>query len=452
MKKEKAAKKPKMKRGKRALITWGIILGALLSLILLYGFGCSRMGYWVISSCAPTGDAVKQSFAEASEVARTIADEGFVLMQNDDDLLPLAARTGVNIFGTRGVQPIFNAGGSASSDVSNCLRLEDALSGEDGNFAMNDELLYLYYNFVKKGKSSIEKTSAPVNFSDSEFIELGYSNRILPELPAGTLTDTTIYDDGRSPLKHARDFSDIALIVFGRGGGEMNDFTPNELRLQDDEAALVKAVCGEFDKVILVLNTANTIQLDFLDNYPQIKSVVWIGYPGETGAASLARILNGTVNPSGRLADTWMKDVASAPAANNYAQLQPDGTWGVPGGDMFGDDNFHYSNAPDGNGYFVHYSEGIYVGYKYFETRHATDESYNYDKDVVFPFGHGLSYTEFEKSIVDMSEKDGTISVEVEVKNIGSKAGKDVIEVYYNPPYTGAGEKSTVNLVAFKKT
>ncbi|MCL2486387.1 MAG: fibronectin type III-like domain-contianing protein, partial [Oscillospiraceae bacterium] len=105
-----------------------------------------------------------------------------------------------------------------------------------------------------------------------------------------------------------------------------------------------------------------------------------------------------------------------------------------------------------GNGYFVHYSEGIYVGYKYFETRHATDESYNYDKDVVFPFGHGLSYTEFEKSIVDMSEKDGTISVEVEVKNIGSKAGKDVIEIYYNPPYTGAVEKSTVNLVAFKKT
>ncbi|MDR1953675.1 MAG: glycoside hydrolase family 3 C-terminal domain-containing protein [Clostridiales Family XIII bacterium] len=459
MENENVIGKAKMSRKKKIGIIVGSIVAALLIIILLWAFVLTNAGSWFFSRLAPDSEEVKMSFASASETTQVIADEGFVLMQNDDDLLPLSTsaddKLGINIFGTRGVQPIFNAGGSASSDVSNCLRFEDALSGADGNFAVNDELLYYYYNFVKNGTASLSETAAPINLTDSEFLG-EYTNRILPELPADKLTDTSVYDDGRSVLDHAYDFSDIAMIVLGRGGGEMSDFTPSELQLQDDEAALVDAVCDKFEKVILVLNSANAIELDFLEDYPSIKSVVWIAYPGEAGNASLARILNGTVNPSGRLTDTWLKDNLASPAANNYLELQADGTWGAEsaaGIDMFQrKGNFHYTNAPDGQGYFETYSEGIYVGYKYFETRHDTDSAYNYDDDVMFPFGHGLSYTTFEKDIIEMDEQDGVVTVRVEVKNTGEVPGKDVIEVYYNPPYTGAIEKSTVNLVAFKKT
>nr|AGS52902.1 beta-glucosidase [uncultured bacterium contig00019] len=151
--------------------------------------------------------------------------------------------------------------------------------------------------------------------------------------------------------------------------------------------------------------------------------------------------------------NTWLRDNLASPAARNYLELQADGTWGVTGEDVYGrTDNFHYRNAPEGAGYFVNYSEGIYVGYKYFETRHDTDPGYNYYADVMFPFGHGLSYTAFDKNIMAMNESDGVITVRVSVTNTGNAAGKDVIQIYYNPPYTGAIEKSTVNLVSFRKT
>jgi len=458
-KKEKKEKK-KLPLGLRILKGLGIGIACFLGLILVIGLvwaiGLSRAGLWVISSLSPDSAAVKASHSAAIEVTKMIADEGFVLIHNNDTLLPLRTsvdnKIKINVFGTRGVLPIFNAGGSASSDVSECIRFEQALTGTEGNFILNDDLLYLYYNYSKKGNVSITKTTAPKNVSDSEFIEWGYRNSLLPEMPAQVWRDTSFYNDGKTILDHAFDFSDIAMIVLGRGGGEMNDFTPGELQLQENEAALIDAVCRKFNKVILVLNTANNIEMGFLQSYPSIKSVIWIGYPGEAGLLSFARILNGTVNPSGRLASTWLKNNLASPAANNYCDLQEDGTWGIPGNDMYGDDNFRYSNVPGRGGYFVHYSEGIYVGYKYFETRHDTDNFYNYNADVAFPFGHGLSYTTFNKSIASMNESNGTVTLQVNVTNTGTRSGKDVIQIYYNPPYTGNIEKSTVNLIAFKKT
>jgi beta-glucosidase len=177
--------------------------------------------------------------------------------------------------------------------------------------------------------------------------------------------------------------------------------------------------------------------------------VIWIGYPGESGTESFAEILAGTINPSGRLADTWVADNMSAPASHNFEELSADGSW-KPG-------SFHYVNATEaaapsmiGNttqqGFFNHYAEGIYVGYKYYETRAATDRSYNYDSEVVFPFGHGLCYTTFDENIMAMQEDDGRLTVRVSVENTGKRPGKDVLQVYYNPPYTGNVEKSTARI------
>lgn len=449
--------KKKMSRGKRIGLIAGAAAILLVAAILVYAFVITKSGYWFIAQFTPDTPEQQLSFASASDTARTIADEGFVLMQNNDSLLPLETspdnKTKLNLFGMRSISMVYNAGGSSSSNVDSCVKLEDALRGEYGNFEVNPDLLYLNYNFYKTGKVSIQETSAPANKSASEFIE-DATNKILPEVPGTAYSDTALYSDGRTLLDHAYDYSDIAMVVVGRGGGEMVDFNVSELQLLPEERDMLDAVCARFEKVILIINSANALEMDFLKDYPSIKSVVWIGYPGQTGVESLARILNGTVNPSGHLADTWLNDNLTSPAARNYLPLADDGTWDKA-------DAFHYTNAPaqfdyrvqgDTVGHFVQYSEGVYVGYKYFETRHDTDPDYDYSADVAFPFGHGLSYTTFEKDIMAMNVENGVVTVRVEVTNTGDRAGKDVLQLYFNPPYTGAVEKSTVNLVAFKKT
>ena len=428
---------------------WLIALGALIVIIvgvLYYSFVVTSAGNWLIAKFKPDTEEQKLSYSSAIETIEKITDEGFVLMKNEDNLLPIATtadnKTKLNVFGTRSIVTMFNSGGSTATDVTKAVKLEDALR-DIGNFELNQDLLYLHYNFYKSGKLTIKETAAPKNRSDSEI--LGESNNlILPEIPVTTYENNSLYSDGRTLLEHAQEFSNTALVVLGRGGGENVDLTPTQLSLSDDEAAMLDAVSNNFEHVILVINSVNVMQLDFLNDYPAIKSVIWIGYPGETGTKSLAKILNGTVNPSGRLVDTWPADLMSNPAAKNYNTLDSNG--------VMTDASNKYSNIEGDSGYFSHYAEGIYVGYKYYETRHATDNSYNYDAEVLFPFGHGLSYTSFKKNIVDMKEEDGIITVRVSVENTGDVAGKDVIQIYANPPYTGAIEKATVNLVSFKKS
>jgi beta-glucosidase len=440
------------KRKKLPFIICGAVV-LLLGIIAIYGFVITKSGYWLLSQLRPDTPEQKLAFSSASDTVRKIAEEGIVLMQNDGGLLPLAGGGKVNLFGIRSVQLVYNGGGSAASDVSKCIKLEIALEGV--GFTVNPDLLNLSYNFYKNGRLSIAATSAPPNGSASEFIDQP-DNIILPELSAAAWSDSSIYSDGRTLLAHAREYSDTAIIVLGRGGGEGFDMEPSQLRLTSDERAMLNAVCGAFDKVAVILNTANVIECGFLREYPAIKSVVWIGYLGESGSESLARILKGEVNPSGRLSDTWVTSNLSAPAANNFKELLPSGDWKTTA-------SFHYENAPpaaatqimsgtNDQGFFMHYAEGIYVGYKYYETRAATEPSYNYDAEVVYPFGRGLSYTSFNKEIMAMNEEDGVITIRVSVQNTGSRTGKDVIEIYYNPPYTGAIEKASVNLVAFKKT
>lgn len=450
-----AKEKKPMSKGKKIGIVLAVVV-VVIAALLYYAFGVTNLGKFFLAQFKEDTPEQQLSFSNAADAARTIADEGFVLMKNEDNLLPLATsadnKTKINLFGIRSISMVYNAGGSSSSNVESCIKLEDALQGEHGNFELNPDLLYLNYNYYKTGEISIAETDAPANKSATEFIE-DATGRWIPEVTADAYSDTSLYEDGRTIIDHAYDYSDIAMVVIGRSGSEYFDFSPAELRLTAEETAMMDAVCAKFDKVILILNSANAMDMEMLNDYPQVKSIVWIGYPGQTGVESLARILNGTVNPSGRLADTWLYNNLDNPAANNYLELNEDGTWSST--------SYHYENAPtavdyyvqgEGVGYFCQYSEGIYVGYKYFETRHDTDPSYDYDAVVAYPFGYGLSYTTFEKDIIGLDVTDGVVTVRVEVTNTGDVAGKDVIQIYFNPPYTGAIEKATVNLVTFKKT
>lgn len=284
----------------------------------------------------------------------------------------------------------------------------------------------------------------------------------LPEVPAKQYSDKLVSD--------AKDFSDEAVVVLTRVGGEgadlptdmkakgityknnskdYDDFQKGEsfLQLSKTERDMIDLVTSNFKKVTLVYNGANTFQFDFLNDYPQIQSVVWCPPAGQTGFSALGEVLAGETNPSGKTSDTFLKDLTKSVSYNNFGKFEytnmADKAAKYKG--FTGDD----VTAIPG---FVNYSEGIYVGYKFYET--ASDEGLiNYDDTVAFPFGYGLSYTSFDQKLDSVKYKGGKVTVTATVTNTGDKAGKDVVEVYYNPPYTDGGiEKASKNLAGFEKT
>ena len=386
----------------------------------------------------------KAAHKNAAETAREIARGGIVLLHNADDLLPLRKGSKLNLVGLRCVQMNYNGGGSAASDESKCVTLENAL--RQTGFDLNQELLNLSYNYLKNGRASIAPPGRNFKVKQgssqkggAEFVAKPGSP-VRPEISAEVLKNTTLYSDGHTVLEHAKNYSDLALVMLSRGGGEGYDFDPADLRLIESEKQLIEETCRVFDKVILVLNTANTMEMGWLKEYPQIKAVLWLGFPGTSGNLALGDILCGDVSPSGHLPDTWAASNLSTPAANNFCQMKEDGTWSK--------ESFHYTNVPEKKGYFIHYSEGIYVGYRYFETRAAVDSGFDYGKEVVWPFGYGLSYTTFAQNITAF---DGE-SLTVRVKNTGSRAGRCAVQCYVTAPYTGQLEKSAVQLIGFEKT
>lgn len=397
-------------------------------------------------------DTEKQAHEDATAYAREIAAEGIVLLKNEGNLLPLAKGTHLNLFGLRCVEMNYNGGGSAASDESKCITLEKAL--RQAGFLLNQDLLNISYNYLKSGKYSAASLGENYKVKSrnkqkggAEFVPKPGSP-VKSEIPVEAFENADVYPNGQSVMDHAKQFGDTALVVLARGGGEGYDLDPKDLRLTESEKQLLKLICGQFSRAILILNTANVMEMGWLSDYPSIKSVLWVGFPGTSGNLALGDILNGTVNPSGRLPDTWAADCFSAPASHNFCELQKDGNWS--------DESFHYSNAPEKKGYFVHYREGIYVGYRYYETRADSDKTYPYGKEVVWPFGFGLSYTDFKQEIKKLQEETESgnqeLVLHICVKNVGCVAGKEVVQIYSNPPYTGRVEKSAANLVGFSKT
>jgi beta-glucosidase len=374
-------------------------------------------------------DTKEEAMAASTGVITDIAAEGTTLLKNDG-ALPMAAGS-VTLLGRGAADPIYGGTGSGHANASGAVTIRDSLeaAGFEVNGTVYDEL------------------SA---FAEENSVDDGGRTRIA-FLPG---EDQSVYRVGEMPvadytadaLASLADYGDAAIVVIGRVGGEGGDLTrdmegwddnyePGQhlLELNKDEKDQIALAKEHFDTVVVLINASTSMELGVLQDDPDIDSVLMVGTPGVTGFQALGPILTGEVNPSGRTVDLFSADFTADPTFVNFG-------------------NNAYTNTDDG--YFVDYEEGIYSGYRYYET--AAEESFiDYDTAVVYPFGYGLSYTTFDWQIADqrLGDVEGEISVDVTVTNTGERAGKDVVQLYYTAPYTPGGiEKSSVVLGDFAKT
>lgn len=409
-------------------------------------FGSQRPIYSdEVTSVYPTQKATNkaEAFANAQEVNLKLAEEGFVLLKNENATLPLNKGARISVFSKNSVNLSYGGSGSGGFDTSNNKNLYESLN--DAGFVINPTLK----NFYESSQSG------PVRTANSSDLDNGDNQKIATaETPQNKYTDAV--------RNSYADYSDAALVVITRIGGEGFDLpryqgdsegavSPDShyLELDQNEIDLLTAVTdGTFKRVVVVFNTPSSFEATFLKDSAyaafadKIDAAVWIGFTGSNGITALGEILNGDVNPSGRLVDTWAADFTKNPSFVNFGTgCLPDTTDKYDGG-------MYYS---------VDYEEGIYVGYRYYETRGETDGEDWYNANVVYPFGYGLSYTTFDWTVGDASaseiELGTTITVPVTVKNTGSVAGKDVVQLYASAPYTLGGiEKAHKVLVGFAKT
>jgi len=442
-----------MDRAKKVLVRKEAGIAALVALALTVNMICWGPMSTLLSLATGDGTITKETSEKANELCTEIAEEGIVMLKNEDDLLPMQANKKLNVFGWGSTNPCY--GGTGSGSISDKYEKVTLLQGlENAGFELNDELSQFYTDY---------RAARPA-------ISTWAQDWTLPEPPVDTYSDDLI--------NNAVNFSDTALVVIARVGGEGSDlprnikeavatginvaYTNNSeayedfgadghyLQLSQTEADMVELVCSKFDNVVVVYNGANALELGFVNDFDQIKSVIWCPGAGQNGFAALGKILNGEVNPSAKTADTFVYDLTATPTWNNFGDYPYENmeefkeNKSVQRGSLLWDKTFPPS--------FVNYSEGIYVGYKFWETA-AEEGLINYDECVLYPFGYGLSYTKFTQEMGEITESNETITFEVTVTNTGSVAGKDVVQVYYNPPYTNGGiEKASANLVAFAKT
>ena len=409
-------------------------------------FGSQRPIYSdEVTSVYPTQKATNkaEAFANAQEVNLKLAEEGFVLLKNENAALPMNKGARISVFSKNSVNLSYGGSGSGGFDTSNNKNLYESLN--DAGFVTNPTLKRFYES----------SQSGPVRTANSSDLDNGDNQKIATaETPQSKYTDA---------VKNSyADYSDAALVVITRIGGEGFDLPRYQgdsegavsvdshyLELDQNEIDLLTAVTdGTFKRVVVVFNTPSSFEATFLKDSAyaafadKIDAAVWIGFTGSNGITALGEILNGDVNPSGRLVDTWAADFTKNPSFVNFGTgCLPDTTDKYDGG-------MYYS---------VDYEEGIYVGYRYYETRGETDGEDWYNANVVYPFGYGLSYTTFDWTVGDASaseiELGTTITVPVTVKNTGSVAGKDVVQLYASAPYTLGGiEKAHKVLVGFAKT
>lgn len=426
----------KMKKSKKYLIRWQAGLGLVAAAAIIVNLILTGPMYSMVSLATGGGKVSEENVASATQLCEDIADEGIVLLDNDGTL-PMAKNSKLNVFGWASTNPCY--GGTGSGALSDAYPTVTLLEGlKNAGFELNTELSDFYTSYR----------------ADRPVVGMFSQDWTLPEPEAAQYTDEM--------MNNAKAFSDTAMVVITRVGGEgadlptdvsqvtydaghsYNDFEPGNhyLQLSKTEKDMIDLVCKNFDKVVVVYNGANAMELGWVKDYSQIKSVIWCAGTGQSGFNALGSILCGDVNPSGRTIDTFVYDLTQTPTANNF------GNFNYTNMDEFKANSFGADTIPA----FVNYVEGIYVGYKFYETA-AAEGLIDYDKTVVYPFGRGLSYTTFTQTLNSVTEADGTITVDVTVTNTGSASGKEVVEVYYNPPYTNGGiEKASANLIGFAKT
>lgn len=379
-----------------------------------------------------TSDYASDEEREAAlgEIGTDITREGATLLKNENDALPLANGAKISVLGQNSVDPVYGGGGAGSIDASKAGTLLQSF--EDAGFDVNQTLADFYEN----GAGKDYRKTATNSYGEGEFA--------VNEVPVDVYTDEV--------LDSFASYNDAAVVVIGRSGSESQDL-PSEpltsgytyLQLDDDERAMLEMAADHFDTVVVLLNTSNPMELEALES-DDVDAVLWIGALGQTGATAVGEVLNGTVNPSGHLPDTYATDLASAPSMANS------GSYTIA----------NSSEAFSTN--YMTYAESIYVGYRYYETRYedvvlGNEDAANYDytTQVAYPFGYGLSYTDFEWSDYKMSETDDGFDISVTVTNTGDVAGKDVVQVYMQSPYTDYDksngiEKASAELVGYAKT
>ena len=454
----------KARKGNRHVVRWISALAGVAAIAIIVNAICFGPLYNNVAGFlnASKVELTEETLAQSKATVQKVGEEGIVLLKNDG-LLPLDKSTKLNVFGWASTNPLFGGTGSGSSDASTAVNILQSMA--DAGFEINTGLSNMYYEYQPERPS----------------IAMYTQDWTLPEPPVGVYNDTL--------MAATKEFSDTAVIVIGRSGGEgadlpvdmysvihgtynpaeacsavpanynyMNasytnngnydDFNEGEsyLELSQTEKDMIGKVCSEFDKVLVIINANNTMELGWVDDYDQIGAVILAPGAGITGFAALGEIMCGDINPSGRTVDTFVKDLQSTPYIRNI------GNHAYTNVDDLKQAIAAADGAYEGNIAFVNYVEGIYVGYKYYETA-SDDGAINYGDEVQYPFGYGLSYTTFEQKIENFTDDEKTVSFDVTVSNTGSVAGKDVVEVYFTPPYTDGGiEKASVNLIDFAKT
>lgn len=433
----------KFPKAKKALIRGETLLALLLVVAVVVNMICFGPMSALISLASGSGTVSDATTEEASAIALRVAEEGFVLLKNDENALPLESGKKLNLFGWASTNPVY--GGSGSGGLNDLYPVVSLIQGlENAGFEINRELADFYLSYA----------------ANRAAVSITQQNWNLPEPPTSNYTDEL--------LNGAKAFSDTAVIVISRLAGEGHndipqdmsaavyddnsdeyaDFAPGEhyLQLSKSERDMVELTCANFDNVIVVYNGAYAFELGFVEEYPQIHALVWAPGPGNVGFGALGEIFAGTVNPSGKTNDTFVYDIDAAPYYNNaekrdYTNLLDMTVEGMNSGVAT-----NYSPA------FINYVENIYVGYKFYETA-AKEGIIDYDSVVQYPFGHGLSYTEFTQDMGALRVNGTSVSFDVTVTNTGAVAGKDVVEVYFDPSYTDGGiEKASANLIRYDKT
>ena len=442
-------------------------VAALLAVAITVSLICTGPMYTMISLATGNGTISAESIEEAYDAVNQISAEGMTLLENDG-MLPLAAGSRVNVFGWSSTAPVF--GGVGSGAISDQYEIIDLLGGlEQAGFEVNQGLVDFYESYQAERPDvgmwaqdwtlpepnvsaySEELLSGAESFSDTAIVVISRPGGENADLP----TDMEAVVDGTWRELDATTGNTYFNGTYDDTLNEGNDWEPGQhyLEINNRERELLDLVCSRFDNVAVIINANNAMELGFLREYPQIRAAIYAPCPGQSGFTALGQILSGEVNPSGRTVDTFIYDLFSAPCYNNWGQFTYDNA-----------EEFAYQSTswltqtetttlPQ----FVNYVEGIYVGYKFYETAYAEAQAgrmeYDYDSQVLYPFGYGLSYTTFTQEMGALEVNGNEISVDVTVTNTGDAAGHEVVQVYFNPPYMDGGiEKAAANLVAFDKT
>jgi len=400
----------------------------------LFSWDPERVEPGTVTYYTPACATKEEAYERSRQAAITAQAEGTVLLENSGTL-PLATdERRISVFGVGSVHIAYGGTGSGEGNQSGAVDLYTALEAE--GFAINPTLKAFYEQKYREGYrrgNGTDMNGAYCGIPGTR--NYGYS---INEVERNRYT-------GEVRASYA-DYADVAVIVFSRSGGEGQDLptsmeefyegdSKHYLELTDEELDLIKEVkSGSFGKVIVLLNTLNCFECGFLRE-DGIDAALWIGGPGQYGMTAVAKILTGELSPEGRLPDTYAADLLSAPAMMNYG------------------DNHYIDNGNITSATYVAYEEGIYVGYRYYETRYLDEGEAWYTQQVIYPFGYGLSYTSFVWSELTIAEAPDGFILSITVTNTGSRAGKDVVELYLTKPYIPGGvEKAAVELAGFAKT